>query len=575
MTSPNVPVSIPVAIGSSAGWFHPGRSSHGVLLCGPIGFETLCARLSLHVLADLLAARGISVLRFDYPGEGDSLDFDPSQGFVAAAIESVSAADQWLRGREGIDTISLVALRIGVPLAITALEDRSDIASIAYLAPVTSGRHFVRETKMASQFIAELRPGQDAGPGELNLCGFRMSAPDVEAVSKLTVRKSLPCRRLMLAMESDRLPPPTLIGGVESGAVLTTLAFNGYARMNAPPTQSVVPFAELNEIADWLAMDTAKATEIALPAAANLATPIFRETQFRFGPGQRLAGVYCEPIGSKANGTIVHLLNAGANYHIGWARMSVDHARALAADGTASLRYDFSGIGDASWFDEGPRGFIYAPIHVEDALIAVEFMEQQGFQRQVLSGLCAGGYIAFQAAAADPRVAGSVVANAIRLVWHPHDNLDTLESEMIQSSAIYKQKALSAAEWKKLLSGNVSFERVARVGTRIVKKVANRLLQSVGVEPTPAEDTRVTRQKMQTIAGRGGIVTFIHAERDQSRDESERHFGANMTFVRKLPGVSILDIANADHELTSQAARDAFLEAIKNVVRTVNEKGPA
>jgi hypothetical protein len=61
-----------------------------------------------------------------------------------------------------------------------------------------------------------------------------------------------------------------------------------------------------------------------------------------FGQNYRLAGVLCRPA-AQAPLTTILFLNTGGNPHFGWGRMSVEHARALAAHGVASLRLDLAG----------------------------------------------------------------------------------------------------------------------------------------------------------------------------------------------------------------------------------------
>src|SRR5215831_1771331 len=47
----------------------------GIVLCGPLGHEALWLHQTMRSLTDRLAARGFAVLRFDYAGTGDSIDF--------------------------------------------------------------------------------------------------------------------------------------------------------------------------------------------------------------------------------------------------------------------------------------------------------------------------------------------------------------------------------------------------------------------------------------------------------------------------------------------------------------------
>ena len=56
------------------GWWHAAENPTGLamVLCSPIGREEISAHRSLRHLAEMLAQRGVSTLRFDYAGTGDS-----------------------------------------------------------------------------------------------------------------------------------------------------------------------------------------------------------------------------------------------------------------------------------------------------------------------------------------------------------------------------------------------------------------------------------------------------------------------------------------------------------------------
>ena len=57
-----------------AGWWSLPASPtrHGVVIAGPIGYEWWSTHRTLRTLAERLADRGHTVLRFDYDGLGDS-----------------------------------------------------------------------------------------------------------------------------------------------------------------------------------------------------------------------------------------------------------------------------------------------------------------------------------------------------------------------------------------------------------------------------------------------------------------------------------------------------------------------
>lgn len=544
---------VQVPVGRGVGYFYPGGTS-AVLLCGPIGFEALCARQSWHVLASMLAGQGHSVLRIDYPGEGNALDRDPSEPVTTAAVQALQAAESELKRLSGAKTISLVAMRLGAAFAALAFAGRSDFDRIVLLEPAFDGRSHVRELKTTARILAELRPTPELPEGSIDICGFVFDPQTVAAITALKIDTLPGCTALHVFRNGQRALPVNTAPTSES-------AFDGFGAMNVTPTQSRVPISEWNAIS---ALFPPVATEFAV-SADNHPTrgDHFIEQHVAFGPDGSLRGVLCKPKSDEAS-TIVHMLNAGANSHIGWARMGTEHARTLAAHGIASLRYDFSGIGDSDWRGDDARENMYSPRHIDDAIAAVDASIALGCERIILSGLCSGGYVAFRATARDPRIAGVVIVNALRLIWHPHDTLEGTEAQLVQPDAIYREKLFSPSEWKRLLSGGISIERLVRVarsfGQRIVDKVGRRFGYE-RVEP----DGKDVRAALQAITQRGAFITFAHSDRDQSDQEAARHFGSGAAWALRQPNVRRLTIERADHEVTQPWGRDRLLNVLLEV----------
>lgn len=125
-----------------------------------------------------------------------------------------------------------------------------------------------------------------------------------------------------------------------------------------------------------------------------------------FGNDAVMSGILCLPgeIPPRPD-TIVVMLNAGTQNRVGPYRLYVRLARSLAGCGFASLRFDLSGIGDS----EARRDTLTAEERVMgDVREAMDHLEQQGFRRFVLAGLCSGAVYAHKAATVDERVVGIV-----------------------------------------------------------------------------------------------------------------------------------------------------------------------
>jgi pimeloyl-ACP methyl ester carboxylesterase len=129
------------------------------------------------------------------------------------------------------------------------------------------------------------------------------------------------------------------------------------------------------------------------------------ERAILFGKAATLTGVVCEP----DNKTGVErpafvLLNSGILHRVGSCRLHVRLARALAASGFTSIRFDFSGIGDS---EQRRDSLPYEQSSVVEVREAMDYLAQtRGVKGFVLMGLCSGADMAHLAAVQDNRVRG-------------------------------------------------------------------------------------------------------------------------------------------------------------------------
>jgi pimeloyl-ACP methyl ester carboxylesterase len=103
----------------------------------------------------------------------------------------------------------------------------------------------------------------------------------------------------------------------------------------------------------------------------------------------------------------VVILNAGIVHRVGPNRIHVMLARALAAEGYPSLRFDLHGIGDS---DKPPNALPLLEANLADVREVLNWLEATRSVRQViLVGLCSGADHSALYAGSDPRVAGIVL----------------------------------------------------------------------------------------------------------------------------------------------------------------------
>lgn len=142
----NIERDIPIYFGGDEGVF--GMYAHATdagmpaaLLCPPLGQEMIRAHRIYRQLAQALAARGMSVLRFDYRGTGDSAG-DSSDFSWQLGVEDTLEAAAELRRRSGQGRVVAFGARLGATLAMqTAAPARFE--RMALWDPVCNGRAFV------------------------------------------------------------------------------------------------------------------------------------------------------------------------------------------------------------------------------------------------------------------------------------------------------------------------------------------------------------------------------------------------------------------------------------------------
>jgi len=113
---------------------------HAVLMCHPIGHEYARSYRNLQQLAILLAQAGFDVFRFDYHGTGNS-EGSTEQMTAEQCSRDIRAASEFIRKQSQCDELSVLAVRLGVPLAIQA--QLENIENFIAWDPVVHGNTFI------------------------------------------------------------------------------------------------------------------------------------------------------------------------------------------------------------------------------------------------------------------------------------------------------------------------------------------------------------------------------------------------------------------------------------------------
>lgn len=556
--------------GSCFGWFHPAqgdRRGAGVVLCRPMGYEALCSYRTFTLLAETLAQAGFDVLRFDYHGTGDSAGADTDGDRVAAWVASIEAAVVQLKRIAGVSRVALLGVRLGATLAVQAAAQLGGIDSLILWAPCVTGRSFVREMRAAS--ANRTMGSSDAAAHELDAMGClytEQTLADLQALD--CARLARPPARHVLIIARDDLPAegPLPAHYRRMGMAVTFAHWPGYAGMMAEPLDAVLEPQTLASIAGWLSstlppVEMVPQAHVQVPAwPGNYKVDGVRESAQCLGADRSLFGILCEPAERRGD-TAVLMLNVGGNYHIGPHRMYVKAARALAAAGCCSLRFDLAGIGDSRMLPGSSVDGMYFRHSMPDVRAAIDLLAQQGCSRFYLLGICSGAYVAFQTALLDARVTGQILMNPRLLEWQaaPRDGWQASMRRHYKSIGYYRRALLRSHVYRRLLRGQVDVEGVAR---RMGTLLAARLSRAMAVLLRRGGEEGVL-PNFRRLSARGCNTLMIMSAQDDALDYVEFHVGKRGSGMNGDPNFRMVMMDHSDHTFSTNASQRMVIDIVR------------
>ncbi len=549
-------------LNGAAARMHPAVGSRGVVIVGGFGYEDLCSRQTLGLLADGLAAAGLPTLRLDLRATGDSVDLPEKVDRVSAWCDDIATALNFMRAQPTVAEVVLVGFRLGAVLAPFAAAQSGSVDHLVLMAPPASGRAHGRELRILARLLDPTGKLSEEAAEDISVGGFHMSAKTLESLTQLDLDRLDPCPARRLTLVGDpgsgaltRLGERWRTGDLEPNL----LTFNGYSQMMCDPTASTPAYATIADVIADLSADlpprraAASHGSVECQSAATLAGPSWIEEPVAFADG--LAGILCRPPTVGAATRAALWLNSGLNYHIGWARQTVDISRQLASAGVAVFRIDFAGIGESLPRVATPAVPLYHSDAQTDVAASIDELQRRGFRDIALIGQCSGGHQAFHAAAQDRRISRLILVNILCFIA----NSETLAeftawmqgrtagftSELRQAEALEAEAESSGPRG--------ALVRRARLLARTAKSWVIRLRAAVGA---PALGPVVAR--FREFSARGLHVLIVLSDGDKAVVELERHAGIGARSVARLPRVEIVRLADADHSLSSRAARRIF-----------------
>lgn len=569
---------VPIAFGPDPGLFgvlscpDDGQRRTGIVVCPPFGHPNVCAYRPLRTLARRLSEQGWPVLRFDWPGVGDSGDPVDDASPLEVWQRAVAAACAELRARANPHAIVLVGLRIGASLALSCT-DTCDVAGVALLGPYLSGRAYIRELRVFQGLAESVATAPEQAPpplpdGSLESSGFLVSRHELSALEGLDLAtrdlSSLSGSSVLVVTPNGeravaKLAERLMAAGADVRRELRPdllHAWEGTETSVMAPSVSELVCDWLAQVEDKTGVEAAARSRVRHVERETVEGPTWRERpvaiEGELGP---LVGVVCEPRSSRAGDSWVVFLNAGRVRRIGPNRLAATFARTWAARGLSSLRIDLGGIGDSEGRlrdDELPRTYDaawYDQAHFESdvAAILAWLSAKRRVGRFGLIGLCAGATFGFRAAATDPRVVSLTLINPRFL--HRDDRAEALDAWRLVSSLPFRPRGIHQL-------------RRSQLGSLPGLAVRGALL-TVSGRGDPAWQKELIIDSLSALRARGTRVAMVFSAGDRGLPYLERHLGARYADLLEAAGVDFRVIRGPDHTFRPLWSHDVLRRTVE------------
>ena len=586
----------PIVFEGRFGWLHPGEGKRGVILCNAFGHESVWSHKGIRRLAEGLSERGVAALRFDYVGTGDSVGVDGASDQLERCVADVCAAIAWFKRETGVTHVTLCGLRLGAAFALLVAR-RSPVDELVLLAPVASGKSYVRELSVIrktwlEQLAAPLRVIQreDAPLNVLGQVYSKQFQADLSALDLARVLKDAAVKPASRALIFDIRPnasEPLRANLAELGVEVECRLFHGYAEFQQETAFSVFPEGVFRAAVEWMAGACAKrkpagraSPGMKWDANVVVKTPEAREQPVRLG-ASGLFGILCKPLVHLAQGPVLLITNTSASAHVGDSRLSVRIAREMARVGIASLRFDARGVGDSPPLPEALSagstfGAIYSATTVQDVATAAAWLKEQGYEKVVSFGICSGAYSALKAALVEPALTGVITVNLPSFYVPEGSTAESLRKRQFNSMAGYAQSMFDFSKWKKIISGERSLLAILRqVSLQLLTRIRLRAADAIGwisakpaaVEGTPTDPRGIVR----ALQRKGVQGLLVYGSYDSGLDVVTAHFGKGGKSLSRSSSIRAAVFDELDHALFGPAASEKVMAACASFIKGLND----
>lgn len=565
------------------GWLHMPdagqRKGLGVLICGPLGYESVSAYRTLRHVAEQAASHGFPALRFDYDGTGNSAGSDTDPDRMHAWLQSIQSASHALRELGGVEHVCVFGVRLGASLGVVASQELPEVVGAALISPIVDGRRYLREMRALAATSALASGSAQGATSELQeVAGFVTTSETRKALGEMKLSGGgLPVAPgHVLLVERTDLPADGLLAEAlaERGSTVSRHGFAGYADMMRDAHETVVPAAMIGAWLEWM---QGLPTGSNRPGAATLqdhceftwdasgVSGRVVERAVQFGASGTLFGIATHASSQDTADPaqpVLLLASSGSVHSVGPNRLYVQVAREMALKGIRVLRVDLPGIGDSAPADGQQENHPYPHSPMEPIADAVAFARSTLGARDVFAaGICSGAYHSFKAAVAGQALGRIVVINPLTFFWKPGMSLAQPAYQDTAEMMRYRRTGLSAASLRKLFTGKVDLANLGGILGRHFRRraasMSRNVARSLGAR---LRDDLVS--ELRAIERQGTRLHFVFSRTDPGHALLMQDARAEVDRLLRTGTITIDFVDHADHTFTPRAAQRSLLSLL-------------
>lgn len=560
-------------------WYHEPVSTNRldavVVICPSISLEYMNSYRTLRYTADYFAASGIPALRIDYLGTGSSAKDKNNRSVIDSKIYSINLAREVASKLSGCNNVILLGFRLGALFAALAAEKKYN-ESVIFWAGIFNGRKYVRELK-ALQMTASIDYIQ-SDKYEIDTAGTLFTTEQTDELSQLNlINRDINYRNILLLNRDDFNKDKKQISFWKKSITVNEINSINFSGIVCDAHETTVPFDTISELVEYTMHEVSHVSikndefdEYTSEISIIEDEALIIEKFVQFGINKSNFGIISEPSKINHELPIIIISNSGANHQVGPNDLYLTIARKLSAIGFICLRFDVHGIGDSLIYGEEDHN-----VYPENSELQIKscqsfLAEQYNSKKYILTGLCSGAYMSFNAAHKidNNSIVESILINPLTYHWEPGMILSDSPVASYQAWSWYKQALFNRESWLKLISGKISYKN-------LLISLKNRLIDLYNsvrvnfINNSDESDINSLYSKLNTICYKNKVkLTFLFSDTDPGLDMLMLNAGKLVKKLIRTQLVSIITISNANHTFSRYAPRAEAVDKLIYHIRS-------